>query len=141
MRKLRERLCTAHDQFRSTKPRVQAALERAELLRGAPQRAESEDSTTTVAMDELMRERGHIDGAGAYADTVMEQALAARDLLEQQRGRVAQSRGKLGHFGGVVESTRKVMERIGWKKRKNAIVLGTVIALCLFFLFWWWVSG
>jgi len=51
------------------------------------------------------------------------------------------SRGKLGTFGSIVDGTKKVMDKIAWKKRKNMIILGLVIAGCLIFLFWWWVSG
>lgn len=138
-RKQRERLSAASEQYRRARQRVQAALDRAELLRDAPGRGE--DGDVTLAMDDLMRERGYISSAGTVADSIVEQALATHDVLEQQRARMGASRHKLGRFEGITASAQKVMEKIGWKKRKNAIILAVVIAACLIFLFWWWASG
>ena len=139
LRKFRERLSAANEQYRRTKLRVQTELDRAELLRNAPNPDENGD--VSVAMDDLMRERGHINSASSVADSIVEQAMATHDVLEAQRVRMGTSRGKLGTFDALVDGTKKVMEKIAWKKRKNMIVLGLVIAGCLIFLFWWWASG
>jgi len=137
LRKFRERLSTASEQYRRTKLRVQTELDRAELLRDAPRQDEGGD--VSVAMDDLMRERGHISSASSMADSLVEQAMTTHDALEAQRTRMGASRGKLGTFDSLLDGTKKVMDKIAWKKRKNMIILGTVIAACLFFLFWWWI--
>ena len=139
LRKYRERLSAASEQYRRTKLRVQTALDRADLLRDAPSRDDNGD--VSVAMDDLMRERGHINSAGMVADGIVEQAMATHDLLQSQRNRMSASRGKLGVFGSVVDGATKIMDKIAWKKRKNMIILGLVISACLIFLFWWWASG
>ena len=70
LRKFRERLSTANEQYRRTKLRVQTELDRAELLRDAPNPDENGD--VSVAMDDLMRERGHILSASSTADSIVE---------------------------------------------------------------------
>jgi len=75
------------------------------------------------------------------ADSIVDQAMATHDALESQRNKLGVSRGKLGTFNSLVDGATKIMDKIAWKKRKNMIILGLVIAACLIFLFWWWASG
>ena len=71
------------------------------------------------------------DGVLSQAYAVQEGFVAQREMLESVRRRIT---GAAGQVPGINE----LMSRIGSKRRRDGIVLGTFIAIC--FLVFWFVS-
>jgi hypothetical protein len=92
-------------------------------------------------MEILAKEQSHITESDRVADGILGMALETQGALERQRQSMGGTRSKLGGFGAMVRGAAATMTRIKWKKRKNMVITGTIIALCAFFLFWWWISS
>lgn len=97
------------------------------------------DGEVSVAMDDLMRERGHIYESARVTDEIMDQAAEVQAALVKQQSSISGARGKLEVFGGILKGTSGVITKIKFQKKKNMIILSVVIALCLMFLFIWCV--
>lgn len=69
---------------------------------------------------------------------ILEQAAINREKLSSQRARFNAMGDKLTQLAEQIPIIKDLLKRIDAKRRKDAVVLATVIAICLFltFLFW-----
>jgi len=122
-------------EFRRLKVNVNQAWERSQLIRGRKHEPAADKS---VAMDNLIRERGSIHSSLDVADSFLSQATSTRDKLEDQTKILAGTTGKLRNIGKQFPAIGATINKIRAKKNRNTLILGVVISFCICFLLWWW---
>jgi len=83
-----------------------------------------------------LQERGRIDNSHNVADRVLSQAYAIREDFGLQRETMASVNRRIMGAASQMPGINSLMSRIGSKKRRDGIILGSFIAFCcLVFLF------
>lgn len=83
----------------------------------------------------MMQERGRIDNSHSMADSVLSQAYAINENFGMQRETLANINRRIVGAASQVPGINGLIQRIGTKKRRDGIILGSFIAFC-FLLFW-----
>ncbi|KAI3647145.1 hypothetical protein MP228_007366 [Amoeboaphelidium protococcarum] len=97
----------------------------------------------SFGMQQVQNERRKVDGANSQVDEVLEMAFSAQQSLHGQRDRLLGQRSRLNdNVLTRVPQINSLLNKIGVKKKKDAIVLGLVIAGCivLLLLYRWGLS-
>ncbi|KAJ1558304.1 hypothetical protein HK405_013984, partial [Cladochytrium tenue] len=116
-------------EFKRTKSNLSAARDHAQLLGGGSM--DDHPFRNSSAQEYLLSERNKIDGAHGMADQVLEQAYETREQLDAQRRMLQGSRTRLGGTMNRVPLVNQLLARIGAKKRRDAIVVAVVVAVCV----------
>lgn len=72
------------------------------------------------------------------ADNVLSQAYAVNDNFRIQRETLASINRRIVGAASQVPGINSLMGRIGAKKRRDGIILGSFIAFCFLMLMWFW---
>lgn len=83
----------------------------------------------------MLQERGRIDNSHSMADSVLSQAYAINENFGLQRETLANINRRIVGAASQVPGINGLIQRIGTKKRRDGIILGSFIAFC-FLLFW-----
>jgi len=84
----------------------------------------------------MLDERARLDNSNNMADRVLAQAYAVNENFGVQREQLENVRRKITGVVGQVPGINGLMARIGTKKRRDGIILGSFIAFCcLMFLY------
>lgn len=85
----------------------------------------------------MLQERGRIDNSHNMADSVLSQAYAINENFGLQRETLANINRRIVGAASQVPGINGLIQRIGTKKRRDGIILGSFIAVCflLFFFF------
>ncbi|GLD95118.1 hypothetical protein PINS_up003743 [Pythium insidiosum] len=121
-------------EFRRTMASLQEKRDSQRLF-GKRQNGTSEDAE----MDSLLSERRAVDSSRMMTNSIIDQALATKSALEEQRARFTSSRGKVGALSNSFAGINSLMEQIRRKKMRNNTIVALVIAGCLCFTLWWTV--
>lgn len=82
----------------------------------------------------MLAERTRIDRSHDVADGVLSQAYAVREGFEQQRETLARVQRRVVGAASRVPGVNGLIARIGAKKKRDGIVLGSFIAFCFLML-------
>ncbi|KAL9116744.1 MAG: hypothetical protein Q9187_006731 [Circinaria calcarea] len=85
--------------------------------------------------DYMLDERRRIDNSHNMADGVLSQAYAINDNFGAQRETLASINRRIVGAASQVPGINGLMNRIGAKKRRDGIILGSFIAFCCLVLF------
>lgn len=85
----------------------------------------------------MLQERGRIDNSHSMADSVLSQAYAINENFGLQRETLANINRRIVGAASQVPGINGLIQRIGTKKRRDGIILGSFIAFCflMFFFF------
>ncbi|GAB1526723.1 protein transport protein gos1 [Rhizoctonia solani] len=117
--------------FGRTKVNVRGALDRANLLSNVRSDINAYKAARSSATDSLLAERGRIDSSHRMTDDILAQAYETRAEFSRQRSSLA---GINARMGGVLNSMPGINSLIGMihsRRRRDGIILGCVIGLCL----------
>lgn len=134
-RRLRDGLQQDRAEFRRMRGSMKRRRDRAELfgsLAGSKGAGGGGD-----AQSQLLRERTSIRSAASGASSVIEQAQETHRALRTQRSVFVAARHKLDDVSRAFPRVGKVIDAIKSKRNRDTVVIGCVLACCLFFLFWW----
>eukprot|EP00742_Colponemidia_sp_Colp-10_P007347 GILJ01007908.1.p1 GENE.GILJ01007908.1~~GILJ01007908.1.p1 ORF type:complete len:265 (+),score=33.03 GILJ01007908.1:587-1381(+) len=115
-------------EFSRIRSNINSYMKREELLRGARGRSSGLSSRTK----ELLRERAALDNSLSVADSVIDTARATRDNLTLQRQAFNNITDRLLQLGEALPGVNTLLGKIDKKKRKDAMIVGSVIAICTF---------
>lgn len=88
--------------------------------------------------DYMLDERSRIDNSHNMTDTVLSQAYAINEQFGIQRETLASINRRIVGAASQVPGINSLIGRIGNKKRRDGIILGSFIAFCfLVFLYFW----
>ncbi|KAF2796158.1 V-snare-domain-containing protein [Melanomma pulvis-pyrius CBS 109.77] len=88
--------------------------------------------------DYMLEERGRIDNSHNIADSVLSQAYAVNENFTLQRETLASINRRIVGAASQVPGINSLIGRIGAKKRRDGIILGSFIAFCFLMLLWFW---
>lgn len=83
----------------------------------------------------MLDERRRIDNSHSMTDSVLSQAYAINENFGMQRETLASINRRIVGAAAQVPGINSLMGRIGAKKRRDGIILGSFIALCVLALF------
>lgn len=84
----------------------------------------------------MLQERGRIDNSHNMIDSVISQAYAVNENFGIQRETIASINRRIVGAASQLPGIDGLMRRIGAKKRRDGIILGSFIAFCFLILLW-----
>ncbi|KAF2088747.1 V-snare-domain-containing protein [Saccharata proteae CBS 121410] len=88
--------------------------------------------------DYMLDERRRIDNSHNMADSVLSQAYAVNESFGFQRETLASVHRRITGAASQVPGINSLIGRIGAKKRRDGIILGSFIAFCFLMFLWFW---
>ncbi|KAF1964902.1 V-snare-domain-containing protein [Bimuria novae-zelandiae CBS 107.79] len=92
----------------------------------------------TAEAEYMLDERQRIDNSHNMADSVLSQAYAVNDNFRIQRETLSSINRRIVGAASQVPGINSLIGRIGAKKRRDGIILGSFIAFCFLMLLWFW---
>jgi Golgi SNAP receptor complex protein 1 len=92
----------------------------------------------TAEAEYMLDERRRIDNSHNMADNVLAQAYAVNENFGVQRETLASINRRIVGAASQVPGINSLIGRIGAKKRRDGIILGSFIAFCFLMLLWFW---
>ena len=86
--------------------------------------------------DYMLDERRRIDNSHNVADGVLSQAYAINEQFGVQRETLASVNRRIVSAASQIPGVNSLIGRIGAKKRRDGIILGSFIAFCFLILLW-----
>lgn len=86
----------------------------------------------------MLDERGRIENSHNMADSVLSQAYAVNENFGLQRESLVGIQRRITGAAASIPGINGLMGRIGSKKRRDGIILGSFIAICFLVLWWFW---
>ncbi|KAL8705896.1 MAG: hypothetical protein Q9201_001044 [Fulgogasparrea decipioides] len=127
-------------EHRSTLSRLRASIhearQRANLLSNVRSDISSYRSQhpETAEADYMLDERSRIDRSHGVADSVLSQAYAVNEQFGTQREMLGNVQRRIVGAAGKVPGINGLIGRIGAKKRRDGIIMGSFIAFCMLML-------
>ena len=84
----------------------------------------------------MLDERNRIDRSHNVADSVLSQAYAVNEQFGVQRDSLASVNRRIVGAASQIPGINSLIGRIGAKKRRDGIILGSFIAFCFLLLLW-----
>lgn len=84
--------------------------------------------------DYMLGERSRLDNSHNMADSVLSQAYAVNESFGVQREQLERVRLRITGALGTVPGINQLMSKIGNKRRRDGIILGSLIGVCCLLL-------
>lgn len=123
------------------KSQISTARDRANLLsnvRSDISAYRARDNPESAEADYMLDERRRLDNSHNMADSVLSQAYAVNESFALQRESLGSIQRRITGAAAQIPGINGLMQRIGTKKRRDGIILGSFIAFCCLMLFWFW---
>ena len=98
----------------------------------------SSQNPEAAEADYMLAERRRIDNSHNMADSVLSQAYAVNENFGLQRESLVSIQRRITGAAAQIPGINGLMQRIGSKKRRDGIILGSFIAICFLVLLWFW---
>lgn len=136
----RETLAQHRTDLNRIRGQISSARDRANLLTSVRSdiNAYRASNPENEEAEYMLQERGRIDNSHNMVDSVLSQAYAVNENFGIQREQLERIRLRITSAVGTMPGMNQLMTRIGSKRRRDGIVLGSFIAFC--FLMVWWFS-
>lgn len=132
----REILLDHRREFLRLKSSINDARQRANLLSNVRSdiSAYRNSNPEDAEADYMLDERNRIDRSHSVADGVLSQAYAINESFGTQRETLANVNRRIVGAASQVPGINSLIGRIGAKKRRDGIILGSFIAICFLLL-------
>lgn len=137
----REILTQHRTELARLKAQITHARDRANLLSNVRNDIDAYRSAQNPEAQEaeyMLNERRRIDNSHNMADSVLSQAYAVNESFGLQRESLVGIQRRITGAAAQIPGINGLMQRIGSKKRRDGIILGSFIALCFLALLWFW---
>jgi len=124
-------------EFTKTSSNISSMLEREELLSSVQTQISGNKKGRNEKMDSLQRELEHTRNSERMIDEQINIALETRDNLVSQREILKAVQTKLNDLSSKFPLINSLVNKINLRKRRDTIILGSVIGLCLVFMIWY----
>jgi len=129
-------------EFSKTSNNIASMLEREELLSSVQSdishyRNEPGGGKRNQKIDSLQRELEHTRNSERLIDEQINIALDTRDNLVNQREILKAVQTKLNDLSSKFPMINNLVNKINLRKRRDTIIIGLVIGLCLTFMIWY----
>ncbi|PHH69215.1 hypothetical protein CDD82_7915 [Ophiocordyceps australis] len=135
---LREKLSGHRRDLGRLRGTLQQARDRANLLSNVRSDIDEYRAKNPEAAEAeyMLDERSRIDNSHNMADSVLSQAYAVNDSFILQRETLASINRRITMAASKVPGINSLIGRISAKKRRDGIIMGCFIAMCVI-VFWW----
>jgi len=124
-------------EFNKTASNIAAIVEREDLLSSVHSDISDFRNKQSGAMDSLQREMEHTRNSERLIDEQISIALETRESLVSQREILKAVQTKLNDLTNKFPMINNLVNKINFRKRRDTIILGLVIGLCLVFMLWY----
>ncbi|KAI7610158.1 putative vesicle transport v-SNARE protein Gos1, partial [Hortaea werneckii] len=121
------------------KSQIQQQRDRANLLsnvRSDISNYRRQENPEAAEADYMLDERRRLDNSHNMVDSVLSQAYATNESFSLQRESLASIQRRITGAAAQIPGINGLMQRIGSKKRRDGIILGSFIAFCCLVLLW-----
>jgi len=133
-----EILADYRGEFSKTSANIAAMMEREELLGSVTQDLQHyRDGGRKDKMDSLQREMEYTSNSERMIDEQIMIALETRDNLVNQREILKAVQTKLNDLSSKFPLINSLVNKINLRKKRDVIILGSVIGVCLVFMIWY----
>ncbi|KAK4636049.1 Golgi SNAP receptor complex member 1 [Fulvia fulva] len=98
----------------------------------------SRDNPEAAEAEYMLDERRRLDNSHNMTDSVLSQAYAVNESFGLQRENLTSIQRRITGAAAQIPGINGLMQRIGSKKRRDGIILGSFIAICFLALLWFW---
>lgn len=131
----REILNDYSNEFRKTKSNIASQLEREQLLNSVSRKDDFSSITSPSKISDLyLKEQDHIHSSEIMVDEQISIAIKTREGLIHQRNTIKAIQTQLTTLANRFPLLNSLIHRIDIKKRKDSLILGAVIGVCMFLL-------
>jgi len=124
--------------FKRTKSSLREAEQRANLLGSVREEISAfKASTSSSTSEQLLAERSKIDSSHRMADEVLGQAFETRYEFQRQRSTLTSVSSRMGGVLSQVPGINSLIGMINSRRRRDSVILGSVICACVVVLLWW----
>lgn len=137
----REILQQHRTEFSRLKAAIATNRDRAKLMSNVRSDLNSyraRENPESAEAEYMLNERRRIDNSHNVADNVLSQAYAINESFGIQRENLASIQRRITGAAAQIPGINSLMQRIGSKKRRDGIILGSFIAICVLLLLWFW---
>ncbi|KAF2172308.1 hypothetical protein M409DRAFT_63032 [Zasmidium cellare ATCC 36951] len=137
----REILTQHRTELSRLKSQISHTRERANLLsnvRNDIDAYRSAQNPEAAEAEYMLDERRRLDNSHNVADSVLSQAYAVNESFGLQRESLTSIQRRITGAAAQIPGINSLMQRIGSKKRRDGIILGSFIAICFLVLLWLW---
>ncbi|XP_067927827.1 Golgi SNAP receptor complex member 1-like isoform X2 [Watersipora subatra] len=135
MQRHREILQDYTNEFRKTKANIQQHRQREDLLGGV--RREMDGYRGNRKGDLYLKENEHLRNSERLIDEQINIAMATKENLSAQRGTFTQITKRMQEMSKRFPLINNLMTKVNLRKKRDTVILGTVISACVIFLLWW----
>lgn len=91
----------------------------------------ADDDPSQLEAEYMLQERGHIDNSHNMIDSVLSQAYAVNESFTLQGETLASVNRRIVGAASQVPGINGLIQRIGNKRRRDGIILGVFIGICM----------
>ncbi|EGD72725.1 hypothetical protein PTSG_12177 [Salpingoeca rosetta] len=125
-----------HRQFARIKQSIKAQMEKEDLLDNVKKTINDHHSGSRNE-DLYLKESDHIRTSDRLTDDILGMAAGARNALQDQASRIDNVFSKLSTTMNKFPVINQLSKNIDLRKKRSAIILGSVIATCVVFSLWY----
>lgn len=96
----------------------------------------TQDREGLNATDYALDERQRVDGANSLADRLLQLAYETREELWAQRQYLQSAQQRMMGTLGLIPGINTLILKIGTRRKRDTIILASVIAVCIILLVW-----
>jgi len=111
--------------------------EEMELFAGANGFSLTSNNQQDPAMEQLLRERNHIQNSLTSSSAVINQAMEVHSDLRQQGSSLRGVSGKMASIMNNIPGLNRLVDNIRRKKGRDDMIVSGVIASCILFTLWY----
>ncbi|KAF0294931.1 Golgi SNAP receptor complex member 1 [Amphibalanus amphitrite] len=123
-------------EFRRTKTALDASRDRQQLL-GRSDDSSYKNGRLNRRLDHLLKENEHIRNSDRLIDEQIAIAMETREHLGSQRATFKAIQTRVNDLAHRFPMINSLVQRIQLRKRRDSLILGAVIGLCLIFFIWY----
>eukprot|EP01080_Neovahlkampfia_damariscottae_P007485 gene7485-11809_t len=120
--------------YKKTKNSVSNSRNRAQLLSGG----DTNTSGLSARTSNLLKEKDHLINIDRLTKNTLDNALEARERMGQQDKAMKNSRGTMTGMVSRFTFLNSVLGNISLRRKRDAIIIGVFIAICIIILFFLW---
>lgn len=132
----REVLQDHRQELRRLKASIAEARDRQHLLSNVRSDIDAYRSSNPAEAEAeyMLQERGHLDQSHSVIDGIISQAYAINENFGLQRETLASINRRITTAAAQIPGVNGLINRIGAKRRRDGIILGSFIAFCFLML-------
>jgi len=135
-------------EFNKTRSNVASIIERHDLLDSVRKDITdyqrnmqgNQGNASNRRMELLLKENEHARRSERMIDDQINIAVESRETLMNQRVAFKAIQTKLNDISNRFPLINNLVQKINMRKRRDTIIMGSVIGLCLVFLLWYWLG-